>query len=76
MLSRNDDRVHVEGDRRAAVLLILDRDMGLRVGAETRKRAVAAGSGQRGVEFVSKHDSEQHISGVSSVAYPNMMPLP
>ena len=63
VLCRNDDRVHAQGDRRASVLLILDRDLSLRVRAEPRKRAIAAGSSQRGVEFMSKHDSERHIFG-------------
>ena len=68
VLCGNDDLVHAQGDRRAAILLILDRDLGLRVGAEPRERAVTAGCGQYGVEFMSKHDSEGIYSGVSSVA--------
>ena len=68
VLCGNDDCVHAEGDRRAAVLLILDRDLGLRVGAKPRERTITAGSGQCGVGFMSKHDSECIYSGVSSVA--------
>ena len=46
VLCGNDDLVHAQGDRRAAILLILDRDLGLRVGAEPRERAVTTSSGQ------------------------------
>jgi hypothetical protein len=63
VLCRNDDCVHAQRDSRAAVLLILDRDLGLRVRAEPRKRAVATRGGQRGVKFMCEHDSERHILG-------------
>jgi hypothetical protein len=70
VLCGNDDRVDAQGDRRATVLLILDRDLGLRVGAEPRERARAARGSQRSIEFMRKHDSERHILGrlVRSIA--------
>jgi hypothetical protein len=70
VLCRNDDRVHAQGDSRAAVLLILNRDLGLRIRAEPRKRAITARGSQRSVEFMCKHDSERHIFGrlVGSIA--------
>jgi hypothetical protein len=70
VLCRNDDRVHAQGNRRAAVFLILDRDLGLRIRAEPRERAIATRSGQRGIEFMRKHNRERHILGrlVRSIA--------
>ena len=63
VLCGNHDRVHAKRDSRAAVLLVLDRDLGLRVGAEPRKEARATRGGQSGIELMSEHDSEGHILG-------------
>ncbi len=61
MLCRNNDRVHAQRDGSTTVLLVLDRDLGLRVGAEPRKQAGAARGSQSGIELVGEHDGERHI---------------
>jgi hypothetical protein len=52
VLGRDDDSVDTEGDDGTVVVLVLDGDLGLGVGAEPREGAVAAGSGHGSVQLV------------------------
>jgi hypothetical protein len=70
VLCGDDNGVDTERDRRAAVLLVLDRDLGLRVGAEPRQDARAACGSQCRIELVGEHDGEGHVLGrfIGSIA--------
>ena len=63
VLCGDDDRVHAQRDSRATVLLVLDGDLGLRVGAEPGKQTGAARGSQCSIELVGQHDGERHILG-------------
>jgi len=58
VLSGDDDGVDSEGNNGAVVVLVLNGDLGLSVGAEPRERAVAAGSGHGSVELVGEEEGE------------------
>ena len=58
VLGRNDDGVDTEGHDSAVVVLVLDGDLGLGVGAEPRQRAVAASSRHGSVELVGEEESQ------------------
>ncbi len=75
VLRGDDDSVDAQGDSRTTFLPVLDRDLDLRVGAEPWKEAGAASGGQRGIEFMSKHDCKRHVFGrfVGGVAEHNTL---
>ncbi len=52
VLGRHDDGVHALGHDGATVMLVLDGDLGLGVGAQPGQRAVAAGGRHGGIEAV------------------------
>lgn len=58
VLGRHDNSVNTPGDNCTVVVLVLNGDLGLSVGSEPWKRAVAAGSRHNGVQLVSKNDSQ------------------
>ena len=58
VLSRDDDGVDAEGNDGAVVVLVLNGDLGLGVGAEPGEGAVAAGSGHGGVELVGEEEGQ------------------
>lgn len=58
VLGRNDDGVDTDGDNGAVVVLVLDGDLSLGVGAEPWERAIATGSRHGSVELVSELESE------------------
>jgi hypothetical protein len=58
MLSGDNNSVNTLGDDGTVVVLVLNSDLGLGVGAEPREGAIAAGSSHSGVELVGKHNSE------------------
>lgn len=61
VLGRDDDRVDAEGlDGTVRELLVLDRDLGLRVGAEPSELARATELGHLGVELVREDEGEGH----------------
>lgn len=64
VLSRDDDSVDTEGDHSTILtLLVLNGDLGLRVGSEPAHRAVTTGSGHSGVKLVGEHDGKRHHLG-------------
>lgn len=72
VLSGDDDGVDTDGDGGTSLLLVLDGDLGLRVGAEPAELARAAGGGHGGVKLVGEHDGEGHelLSLVGGVSEP------
>lgn len=73
VLGRDDDSVDTDGNNSSrCLLLVLDGDLGLGVGAEPSERAVATGLGHGSVELVGKHDGEGHVLGglIGSIAEP------
>lgn len=58
VLGRDDDGVDALGDDGTLVVLVLDGDLGLGVGAEPRQRAVAAGSGHGSIQLVGKEEGQ------------------
>lgn len=60
VLGGNDDGVDPQRDGSTTILLVLDGDLGLRVGAEPGKGAGATSNSHGGVELVGKHDGEGH----------------
>lgn len=58
VLSGNDDSVDADRDDSAAVVLVLNGDLGLGVGTEPVQRAVAASGGHGSVELVSEHEGQ------------------
>ena len=61
MLGRNDDSVNTEGDHRAAILLVLDSNLGFRIRSEPGESTSAAGDGHCLVQLVGKHDGQGHV---------------
>lgn len=59
VLGRNDDGVDTNGDNSAVVVLVLDGDLSLGVGAEPGESAIATGGGHGSVELVSELESER-----------------
>jgi hypothetical protein len=57
----DDDGVDTQRVSSAAVLFVMDCDLGLRVGAERRQEARAMRRSQCCVELVSEHDGERHV---------------
>ena len=70
MLGRDDDGVDTEGNNSAVVMPILDGDLGLGVGAQPRKGAVATSSRHGSVELVGELESEgEQLGGlIGSIA--------
>lgn len=58
VLGRDDDGVDTERDNGTVVMLVLDRDLGLGVGAEPRQGAVTASSRHGGVQLVGELEGE------------------
>lgn len=58
VLGRDDDGVDAERNDGTVVVLVLDGDLGLGVGAQPREGAITAGSGHGGVELVGKHQGK------------------
>ena len=58
VLGRDDDGVDADGDDGAIVVLVLDGDLGLGVGAEPREGAVAAGGRHGGVELMGEEEGQ------------------
>ena len=58
VLSGDDDGVNAEGNNGAIVVLVLNGDLGLGVGAEPREGAIAAGSGHGSVELVGEEEGQ------------------
>lgn len=58
VLGGDDDGVDAEGNNGAVVVLVLNGDLGLGVGAEPREGAVAAGSGHSSVELVGEEEGQ------------------
>lgn len=74
VLGGNDDSVDTEGDHGTVLtLLVLNGNLGLRVGSEPAQRTVTTGSGHSGVKLVGEHDGKGHHFGgfVGSVTEPN-----
>ena len=61
VLCGNDDGVYTQRDSRAAVLLVLDRDLSLRIRAEPREKPRAACRGQCRIELVGERNGKRHI---------------
>lgn len=59
VLGRDDDGVNTEGDNGTVVVLVLNGDLSLGVGAEPREGAVAAGSRHGSVELVGEEEGER-----------------
>lgn len=60
VLGGDDNGIDAKGDGSSAILLVLNSDLGLRVGTEPWKSTAATGNGHRRVELVCKHDGEGH----------------
>lgn len=61
VLGRDDNGVDAAGDERAVrLLLVLDRDLGLRVGAEPAELSRATEVGHLLVELVREHEGDRH----------------
>ena len=60
VLGGDDNGIDAKGDGGSAILLVLNSDLGLRVGTEPWKSTTATGNGHRRVELVCKHDGEGH----------------
>ena len=60
VLSRDDDGVDAKRDGSAAILFVLDGDLGLRIGAQPRESARSPRNSHRSVEFVREHDGQGH----------------
>lgn len=58
VLGRDDDGVNTEGDNGTVVVLVLNGDLSLGVGAEPGEGAVAAGSRHGSVELVGEEEGE------------------
>ena len=58
VLGRDDDGVDTERDNGTVVVLVLDGNLGLGVGAEPRQGAVTAGSGHGSVQLVGELEGE------------------
>jgi hypothetical protein len=64
VLGRDNNGVNAERDHGSRrVLLVLDGDLSLGVGAEPAESAVTASSGHGVVELVGEHDSKGHVLG-------------
>lgn len=61
VLCRDDDGVYTQRDGRATVLLVFDRDLGLRIRAEPWEEPRAACRGQCRIELVGQRNGEGHI---------------
>ena len=61
VLCRDDDGVYTQRDSRATVLLVFDRDLGLRIRAEPREEPRAACRGQCRIELVGERNGKRHI---------------
>lgn len=59
VLGRNNDGVDAEGHDSTVVMLVLNCDLGLGVGAEPGQAAVAASSRHSGVELVGEEESQR-----------------
>ena len=70
VLGGDDDSIDAKRDGRASLLLVLDSDLGLGVGAEPSELTRAARNSHGGVELVGEHDGEGHelLSLISGVA--------
>lgn len=58
VLGRDDDGVNTLGDDGTVVVLVLDGDLGLGVGAQPGEGSVTAGSRHGGVQLVGKNDGQ------------------
>lgn len=61
MLSRDNDRVNTERDRGTTILLVLDGDLGLGVGAEPWESTGPPCNGESSVELVRQDDGQWHV---------------
>jgi hypothetical protein len=60
VLCRDDDGVYTQRDSRATVLLVFDRDLGLRIRAEPREEPRTACRGQCRIELVGERNGKRH----------------
>ena len=61
VLCGNNNGVYTQRDGRAAVLLVFDRDLGLRIRAEPRENPRAACRGQCRIELMRERNRKRHI---------------
>lgn len=67
VLSGNDDSVDTLRNDSTAILLVLDGDLGLGVGAEPRERSVTTSGRHSGVQLVGKHEGKgEELRGLIS----------
>ncbi len=61
VLCGDDDGINAQRDGRATVLLVFDRDLGLRIRAEPREKARAACRSQCRIELVGERNGKRHV---------------
>lgn len=67
VLGRHNHGVHTDGDNGAVVVLVLNSDLGLGIGAQPGERAVTAGSRHGSVELVGELEGEgEELRGLVS----------
>lgn len=63
VLDRDDNGVNADGDKSTTLVLVLDGDLGLRVGAEVGEGAVTATVSHLLVQLVGQHEGQGHELG-------------